>query len=432
MEPLDHVQSAKCKMQSADAAAHSRRGFLTAGLAGLAWLTPLGTVLARAEEKTDGPPKSVIVLWLGGGPSQLETFDPKPGTLIAAGTGSIPTAAKGVELAPGLAHLAEQMNRVALVRSLTSPEGDHERGTYFLKTGHQPDPTVVHASLGAIVCHAMPANGVEIPRHVSILPGQWPARGGFLGAEFDAFKVFDPAEPVPDVTPRVQTERFARRFEDLSVVEKAFAAKRGDRATTSHAGTIERARSMMSSEQLQAFDVSREPAAVRAEYGNTAFGRGCLAARRLIEVGVRCVEVTLSGWDSHANNHEIHKRLVGELDPAFAALLRDLERRKLLERTVVLCLGEFGRTPNVNAVGGRDHWPHNFAAAIAGCGIRGGTVVGESDPAGGKKPKDAVPVGNLHATVQKALGIDWTKVLKTSIRRTVRRATGEPIDAVLT
>src|SRR5687767_9884161 len=171
-----------------------RRGFFAAtGAAGLNWLTPLGLTLARSAEKEKHPAKSVVVLWLGGGASQLETFDPKPGTDIAAGTKAINTAAKGVQLAAGLDQLADHMTYVSLVRSLWSKEGDHERGTYTLKTGFRPDPTVTHPSLGAIVCHDLPGTGVDIPRHVSILPNEWPARGGLLGAEYDAFKVYDPA-----------------------------------------------------------------------------------------------------------------------------------------------------------------------------------------------------------------------------------------------
>ncbi len=409
-----------------------RRGFLAAGAAGLSWLTPLGTVLARAAEKAQRPAKSVIVLWMAGGPSQLETFDPKPGTDIAAGTKAIPTAAKGVQLAAGLEQLADQMAHVSLVRSLWSKEGDHERGTYTLKTGFRPDPTVTHPSLGAIICHDLPGTGVEIPRHVSIMPNEWPARGGTLGAEYDAFKVYDPAEKLPDVTPNVPAERFEQRLEDLKVVEDAFAKGRGKRGdATGHKDTMERARRMMSSDQLKAFDVSRELEAVRKEYGNTPFGRGCLAARRLLEVGVRCVEVTLGGWDSHANNHQITTRLKGELDPAFAALLRDLQKRDTLKDTVVLCVGEFGRTPQMNPVGGRDHWPHNFSAALAGGGIRGGVAVGESDPAGGKEPKDKQIAANLHATVLKALGIDHEKTLRGPLGRTIPRSEGTPITALV-
>src|SRR5262249_1412061 len=158
-------------------------------------------------------------------------------------------------------------------------------------------------------------------------------------------------------------------------------------------------RTMMTSEQLRAFEIKREPEALRKAYGDTPFGRGCLAARRLIEVGVRCVEVTLEGWDSHADNHNIQRARVRDLDPAFAALLRDLKEHDLLRRTVVLCMGEFGRTPQINRLGGRDHWPNGFSIAVAGGGIRGGQVLGETDPEGKKEPVGPVVVGDIHATV---------------------------------
>ena len=244
--------------------------------------------------------------------------------------------------------------------------------------------------------------------------------------------MYDPADKVPDVTPHVANDRFEERLNDLKVVEDAFAKGRGKRVeATGHKETMERARRMMNSDQLKAFDVSREPASLRKEYGDTPFGRGCLAARRLIEVGVRCVEVTLAGWDSHANNHEICKRLKGVLDPAFAALVRDLAKRDTLKDTIILCVGEFGRTPQLNPLAGRDHWPHSFSAALAGGGIRGGTVVGESDPDGGKDAKDKQPIANLHATVLKALGIDWEKNLRGPLGRTVPRSQGKPIGALL-
>jgi uncharacterized protein (DUF1501 family) len=198
-----------------------------------------------------------------------------------------------------------------------------------------------------------------------------------------------------------------------------------------HRETLQRARQMMSSEQLKAFDVSREPLAVRRSYGDTPFGRGCLAARRLIEVGVRCVEVTLDGWDSHANNHAICREHLAVLDPALSALLRDLRERGLLERTLVVVAGEFGRTPVINALGGRDHWPNGFSVALAGGAIRGGQVIGETDPEGKKDPTNPVRVGDLHATLLTAVGIDPKKLHQTPIGRTVRFSEGDPVAALL-
>jgi hypothetical protein len=413
-----------------------RRGFLRlAGLAGATWLTPIGHLLARAAEapgKRPAPARSIILLWLQGGPSQLETFDPHPGKTIAGGTAAIATAVKGVQLAAGLEHTAAEMGSIALVRSMVSKEGDHERGTYTMKTGFRPDPTVVYPSIGAVCCHELPADGTDIPRHVSILASQWPSRGGYLGEQYDAFRTGDPAGPVPDTVSDLSRQRDEQRLRHLDVVEGAFARGRRGRAEgTLHRETVAGARKMMRSEQLTAFDVSQEPLALRRSYGETPFGRACLAARRLIEVGVRCVEVTLSGWDTHANNHALHKEQLAILDPAFAALVRDLRTRGLLERTVVLCTGEFGRTPTINPAGGRDHWPVGFSLALAGGGIRGGRVVGETDPEGKAPPANPVSVGDLHATVLTAVGIDPHKVNQTPIGRTVRFSEGKPIASLL-
>ena len=198
-----------------------RRDVLKAfGIAGVSWLTPVGHLLAAEAERSRGPARSIILVWLAGGPSQLETFDPKPGTPIASGSRARQTALKGVQLAHGFEQLADLMGEVALVRSIVSKEGDHERGTYLMKTGYRPDATVEHPSIGAICCHELPVGDTGIPRHVSILPSQWPARGGFLGGAYDAFQVNDPAGRLPDVTPSVDAARNDRRLADLDVVER--------------------------------------------------------------------------------------------------------------------------------------------------------------------------------------------------------------------
>src|SRR5262249_12752356 len=198
----------------------------------------------------------------------------------------------------------------------------------------------------------------------------------------------------------VSAERDRRRFEDLDVVERAFAKGRRDRVdATLHRATLNNARTMMSSEQLAAFDVMREPRKLLDAYGNSPFGRGCLAARRLIEVGVRCVEVTLDGWDTHADNHAIQRKRVDTLDPAFAALIADLRAGKLPHQTLVLCAGECGRTPRLNRLAGRDHWINGFSVAIAGGGIPGGHVVGATDLEGKSDPVDPVSLHDIHATI---------------------------------
>ncbi|MFT5465632.1 MAG: hypothetical protein ACI8UO_000727 [Verrucomicrobiales bacterium] len=403
----------------------ARRTLLrAAGLSGLGWLTPMGDLLAQEAEASDSkwkPAKSVILLWLAGGPSQLETFDPHAGSKTAHGTKSIKTSVKGIELADTLPQLAEKMGDVSLVRSVVSKEGDHERAFYNMKTGYRPNPSIVHPSMGAILAHELPTPKVEIPTHISILPNQWPGRGGFLGAQFDAFQIYDPQQRLPDMSTRVQDDREQRRNKGLSVVEQAFAKGRDQQLLaekTLHNETITKARQMMTSDQLKAFDVAEESQSLRENYGDTPFGRGCLAARRLIEVGVRCVEVTLQGFDSHINNHEAHTGLMKTLDPAFSALIADLKERGLLESTVVLCGGEFGRTPKLNGLEGRDHWPNGFSVAIAGGGIRGGRVVGETDPDGeAEKPDKPVGVEDIHATIQTALGLNPEKELMSPVGR---------------
>ncbi|MGD9647899.1 MAG: DUF1501 domain-containing protein [Pirellulales bacterium] len=399
------------------------------------WLTPVAERLARAAEADPQrqPAQSIILLWLAGGPSQLETFDPHPGHRIAGDTRAISTAARGIQLAADYPLLAAQMQSLSIVRSMVSQEGDHERGTYLAQTGYRPDAATVHPSIGAICCHELPDAGAEIPRHISILPGGWPSRGGFLGPSYDPFTSGDPRQPVPDLLSPVTDKRLARRLEDLDVVDRAFAAGRSRQVDeTLHRQTRARARTMMSSDQIEAFDVGEEPAELQSRYGDTPFGRGCLAARRLIEVGVRCVEVTLGGWDTHVDNHELHHRLAATLDPAFAALVSDLRERDLWSRTVVLCVGEFGRTPKINALGGRDHWPRGFSAVLGGGGLRGGQVVGSTDPEGKASPADPHHFPDIHTTMLTALGIDPRRELTSSAGRPLKLSEGTSIPQLTT
>ena len=295
---------------------------------------------------------------------------------------------------------------------------------------------MVHPSLGSIICHQLPVEAVEIPRHVSILPDEWPARGGYLGAEYDAFQIGDPGERIPDVTSRVDKARLNKRLSHLDIVEKAFLKGRDpqlDTAHTRHRATIEDALRMMDSDQIKAFDVNLATKAERNAYGDTDFGRGCLAARRLIETGVRCVEVTLKGWDSHVNNQETQSKRVATLAPALAALIGDLKERELLENTIVLCGGEFGRTPKLNPLEGRDHWPHGFSFLIGGGGIEGGKVIGATDPEGNSKtPTDPIRVQDLHATIHQCLGIDSEKEIITPVGRPIFLSEGNVIRELLT
>lgn len=430
----------------------SRRGILKAAgigaASGLSWLTPLSRQIARADESNSDPrraaatAKSLIVLWMEGAPSQLETFDPHPDTDIAAGSKARKTNVPDILLGEGLEQVAEEMDSISIVRALTSQEGDHERAIYNVKTGYRMDPTLVHPSIGSIICHQIGEpqdSGSELPRHVSMIPQSQPGRGGYLGDQFDAFKVPDPIRPVPDVVPRVEGERMSRRIEQLSFLDQQFLSgrlgQRQDAAMRSmRQSNVDAALKMMSSEQLSAFDVSRIPVSQREPFGDSAFGRSCLAAIGLIQAGVRCVEITLSGWDSHINNHEIQAERIGVLDPAYASLIRELKKRDLLDSTLVVCGGEFGRTPRVNKLGGRDHWPHGFSMALAGGGVQGGRVLGETSPTPktGKAERtsnlaDPRPVEDIHATILYALGIDGSQELQTPIGRPIKICEGTPI-----
>ena len=415
-------------------AAHfHRRGMLKLmGLSGLAWLTPVSEMLARAAEKsTSASAKSLILLWLDGGPSQLETFDPHPGSKIAAGTTAVETNVPGIQLASGLQRVAEQMDSISVIRNVVSKEGDHERANYNVKTGYRPDPTLTHPSIGAILAHQLPRGRTEIPRHVSILPAAWPGRGGFLGDQFDAFKTGDPNQPIPDVARPVSAERFEQRLASVQLVDREFARGRLanlESSKTLHQATIGQSVQMMSSEQLKAFDVSQVPWQERKSFGDTPFGRGCLAAARLVDVGVRCVEVTLSGWDSHVSNHSIHENLNGILDPALAGLIAYLKDHEQLADTIVMCCGEFGRTPGLNPAAGRDHWPHGFSIALAGGSIAGGRVIGATDPEGARIPMEqGIPVADVHASVMHALGVDPALELNTPVNRPMKLSQGSVI-----
>jgi hypothetical protein len=346
-----------------------------------------------------------------------------------------------VQIADTLPQVAEQMHLTSLVRSVVGKEGDHARAVYNIRSGFRPDPTLEHPSIGAVLCHADPRGG-ELPRHVSIFPGKSPGRGGYLGAKFDAFKMQDPLGPVPDVRSRVPPSRFDRRLRDLEFVERTFRLGRLrnlESSRTLHTTATESAVAMMSSEQLDAFDVSQEPRETRLAFGDSPFGRGCLAASRLIEVGVRCVEVTLGGWDSHVSNHSLQANACGKLDPALASLLRRLDERDLLDTTMVVCGGEFGRTPRINPAEGRDHWPHGFSLLLAGCSLRRGAVVGATSPDPeldeGHPLQDVrrpVTIADMHATILTALGIAADEELDTPVGRPIRRSEGEAIGELLT
>ncbi len=403
-----------------------------AAAAGLSLTLP-GLDARAAAERGPQRAKSLILIWLAGGPSQLETWDPHPGGKIGGPTGQIKTKIPGVSIADLFPQVAEQLHELSVIRSLVSPEGDHERGAYFVKTGYRPDPTVTHPAIPALVTHQQRNDQVAIPRNVLIGNDPFPGRGGYLGDEFDPFRIFNPKDNVHNVKTRVGDSRQQRRLANLDVIERNFQRGRGERVDdTGHRNTVERALTMMTTEQLKAFDLRQEPFAVRQAYGETRFGQGCLMARRLVETGVKAIQVTLNGFDTHANNFEGHQTQAAQLDPALATLISDLKQRDLLQSTIVLCMGEFGRTPNINALDGRDHWPTGFSALVGGGGLRSGVLIGATDPSGAKKkPQDPIEVPDLYATILIQLGVAFDKEIITPIGRPLALCEGRPIAQLL-
>jgi hypothetical protein len=411
----------------------SRRDVLRLAAAfGLSFRLP-GLDLRAAERRGSERAKSLVVVWLAGGPSQLETWDPHPGGKIGGPTLAIDTTIRGAQIAADYPKLAKQIHRLSIVRSLVSKEGDHERGAYFVKTGYRPDPTLIHPALGAIVAQEIPAPTVEIPTYVAMASEPFPSRGGYLGNHLDPYRVYEPGQNGDNLRASADADRQQRRLAGLNVVSQAFQRGRTRRVEeTLHQHTLDAALKMMDSSQLKAFSLEDEPAAVKAAYGDSQFGRGCLVARRLLEQGVRAIEIAQDGFDTHADNFTGHTLRAGYIDPALSTLLTDLADRDLLQSAVVLVIGEFGRTPNINPASGRDHWPTGFSCLVGGGGLASGLVIGKTDPTGAKKdPVDPIEVPDLYATILKTLGVDFAREVVTPIGRPMQLCQGKPIERLL-
>lgn len=396
------------------AGAIDRRGFVRLSVAGYLGLA-LGARSAFADGPAKSPPKgsgkaaqSCIVLWLNGAPSQFETFDPKPGVAEGGPTKAIETAVKGIFLAETLPRLAEQMKHVSLVRSMSTKEGNHQRARYYLHTGYVPSGTVQHPDFGSLICQQRADADNELPPYVAI-SGATPGPG-ILGVKLAPFTVQDPNKPVANIAyaAGIDQKGFARRRELLDRLARGFVKEHPGPETEGHAAVYARADKLMHSARVKAFDLTGESAKLREAYGTTPFGTGCLMARRLVEQGVKVVEVQLNGWDTHKDNFERTKKLGEQLDMGFATLIEDLKQRDLLEKTLIVCMGEFGRTPRINQpdkMPGRQHWPNCWTAILAGGGTRGGRVVGETDRIAAYVKDRPVRVQDLGATIYHSLGI---------------------------
>ncbi|MFO0549186.1 MAG: DUF1501 domain-containing protein [Polyangiaceae bacterium] len=387
----------------------TRRQILQLGSLGLLGSLLSGTS-ARGEARAPAIAKSTIVLFMNGGPSHVDTFDPKPGSKGAGPFKAIATRAAGVQISEHLPGLAEQMDKIALVRSVTSKEGNHARAQELAHTGHVPNPTVSAPSIGAwmakLAAGRTGARALDLPPFVSL---GGPSHGaGFLGRTWDPLVVQEPGAAPDNLAPArdVGKSRDGARRALRGALDEGFATRTRDPRARDRIDLYARATALMGSDASKAFDVESEPAAVKKAYGDSDFGRGCLAARRLVEAGVPFIEVTLDGWDTHADGFEREKRLMGALDPAMSALVKDLAERGLLDETLVVWMGEFGRTPAINANDGRDHHPAAFSIAMAGAGVRGGAVHGETDADGAKVVSDPVLFDDVLATVATRMGFD--------------------------
>jgi uncharacterized protein (DUF1501 family) len=294
---------------------------------------------------------------------------------------------------------------------MSTPEGAHARAKYNLHTGYREGQGgIVYPSMGSIVSKELGDENFALPSFVSV--GNRAYGAGFLGARHQPLVVNDAARGVENLRTGTSQDQFNSRVGLLDELESGFQRNHNANTAQAHRTTIQRAVTLMRDTGTAAFDISREPSASAAAYGNTAFGRGCLMARRLVEAGVKFVEVTLGGWDTHQNNFDRVRQLSGQVDPAMSALIRDLRDRRMLDNTLVIWMGDFGRTPRINARGpvpGRDHYPRAWSSVMVGGGIRGGQVIGRTDAEAATVVERPVSTFDFMATVCQALGIDHNK-----------------------
>jgi hypothetical protein len=419
----------------------TRREFLATGIAGT-----LGLALSPTFQRLlagDAPArraKACVLVWLNGGPSHIDTFDPKPGQPTNGPFKPIDTAVEGVQISEHLPRLAGQAKHLAVIRSLTSKEADHEIAYQLLHTGNVRGETVEYPSLGSVVAREWTGEDGDLPAFVTLGGGS--AGPGFFGVEFAPYVVGNLDNPVENLTlpEGVDEARRERRLKALEAFNGGFVRRVERGAVAEQQRFTAKALRLQKSPSLKAFDLSKEDPKLLASYGiatptpegaqpaegkaadTSAFGKSCLVARRLVERGVRFVEVTLDGWDTHADNFTAVAALSKQLDTGLGALLADLADRRLLEETLVVCMGEFGRTPTINADKGRDHWSEVFSVVLAGGGVRGGQVVGASDALGEQVKDRPVRVPDLYTTLLAAFGVSGTKQYRTPEGRPIRLA----------
>jgi hypothetical protein len=407
----------------------NRRHFLrdiAVGAAGVSALGFLDGVRVQADElRKKG--MACILLFMRGGPSQFETFDPKPGMETGGPTKAIASAATGVQIAEHWPNIAKQMKEIALIRSMTNKEGNHQRAVYNLHTGYVPSGSIKYPSLGSLVASELADPSFDLPHYVTVGGLRGDGMGsGFLGMTYAPFGVADPNRMPTNVELPfgVDGGRLNRRLGLMDKLEKDFAESGGQVRVTDHKALYDTASQMVLSPRLKAFDLNQEKDPVREKYGKTPFGQGCLLARRLVETGVTFVEVISDGWDTHQDNFDRVGKLAGGVDPAFANLVADLKDRGMLERTLVIWMGEFGRTPNINGRTGRDHYPRAFNVAVAGVGVKGGQAIGKTDKDGRGVESRPTSVQDLFCSFCQALKINSHKENMSGVGRPIKIVDG--------
>jgi hypothetical protein len=411
-----------------------RRDFIKIAFGSAAAAGLSGRFLQPAQAATKpAEAKAVILLWMQGGPSQLETFDPKPGAETGGPTKAIETKTKGLFVSEHLPRIAQASDQFSVIRTLFSKDPNHDTARYLLHTGYRTDPTVDHPHLGSLLAQELGTKAEGLPGCITL--GKDPGAGsGYLAPELSPLLIEKIENPLEDLklANGVTSFRLADREKLLWEQNAGFAAVHEEVRVESQRKAYERAFSLMRSPNLKAFDLSSEKDETKKLYGSSPFGRACLMARRLVESGVRFVEITLADWDTHADNFNRTKGLMEQLDPGMSGLLKDLAQRKMLDETLVIWMGEFGRTPRVNAGNGRDHWTRAFCAALAGGGIAGGRVIGKTNPTGMETLDRPVSVQDLFATVYRQLGVDPSKKYMTPGGRPIKILEGgDPVKELL-
>lgn len=428
-----------------------RRNFVRVGVNGMFGLIAaqaLSQQLAGAENGggiLGSQADSCVLLWMNGGPSHIDTFDPKPGRATGGPVKSIATSVKGIEISEYFPQVAGLVHHLAILRGIESREGNHQRAQYLMHTGYIPNPTVSYPSIGSWVNKEIGDPNFDLPQFVSI---RGPSVGaGFLGVAHAPFVVQNPGQPPNNIAYArgIDQLRFSERIKILDFMERGFANRTSDAKIIGHDTTYTKAIRMMHTPLRKAFDISEEPNSVMSSYGipskdgdrngrqrgagRGSFGSGVLMARRLIETGVKFVEVVQSGWDTHQNNFERTRQLCDGVDPAFAQLIKDLRDRGRLEKTLIVWMGEFGRTPRINDNEGRDHYPRAWSVVLAGGGIKGGQVIGGTDDEGAQSVGKPITVPDLFASLCAALGMNPRKQYHTSQGRPIKITdNGKPIE----